>query len=421
MADAYRFDVAISFAGENDRNFVRRIAELLRHDLGDKRVFFDEWFEAEIAGPDAHVVLQTIFGQEAWLVVAGISARYNEKPWTYEEWRAIQVFERRLRDAGTDNVKRLRFLPLRFGDGKVDGLFETAIVPDVRKRSPEDVAKLILTRLALSRQTKPDECKAARDDESAVRVRRLIDLLQRLELLESWRSNPWVVAIFFSVLCIAPFISSVMSGYSNLIGIILSPLIGLLVFRAQSKECKKDRDETMESLRTEYPGQIEEWGIHALYSAAVIRAKILEEHAKLLKQEYTGYGVVGFPTVYFTWRRPEPSSYPIAVKTWAASLGAGFGGGVLCALSVCLTWLFPVLKPAVFLSVCFCLISLLYATNVHFDEWRQAPADRPYSLKKCFLFGARQGIELARFFLLSALIFGAIGGIYVGWQIVVNR
>jgi MoaA/NifB/PqqE/SkfB family radical SAM enzyme len=143
----YRFEIALSFAGDNKRDKVRKVAELLRERVGQGRVFFDEWFESELAGPDAHIVLQNYYGKMTRLVVTCVCQRYNEKPWTQEEWRAIQAFERDLRDANTDNVKRMRFLPLRFGDGEIDALFSTAIVPDVRTRPPTDIAELILQRL----------------------------------------------------------------------------------------------------------------------------------------------------------------------------------------------------------------------------------------------------------------------------------
>jgi hypothetical protein len=151
IAHEYRFDVALSFAGDGKRLYVRAVAELLRRELGAGKVFFDEWFEAELAGHDGHIVLQNIYRKETRLVVTCVCERYNEKAWTQEEWRAIQAFERKLRDAGGGNKERLRFLPLRFGDGAVDGLFETAIVPDVRSRSPEETAGLILERWRLTR------------------------------------------------------------------------------------------------------------------------------------------------------------------------------------------------------------------------------------------------------------------------------
>lgn len=150
--EEYRFEIAISFAGDNKRNLVRDVAKLLQEKVGKGKVFFDEWFESELAGPDAQVVLQNYYRKKTRLVVTCVCQRYNEKPWTQEEWRAIQAFERDLRDAGTDNVKRMRFLPLRFGDGEIDGLFSTAIVPDVRNRTPEKIAELILKRLKLARE-----------------------------------------------------------------------------------------------------------------------------------------------------------------------------------------------------------------------------------------------------------------------------
>ena len=180
-APQYRFEVAISFAGDDKRDEVRAVAELLREKIGDGKVFFDEWFESELAGHDAQVVLQDYYGKKTRLVVTCVCQRYNEKPWTQEEWRAIQAFERNLRDAGTGNVKRMRLLPLRFGDGEIDGLFSTAIVPDVRERSTEDIAKLILDRLDLAKRgaesTLDDSGEKASGDHSSVWA---IDEIERI-------------------------------------------------------------------------------------------------------------------------------------------------------------------------------------------------------------------------------------------------
>ena len=46
----------------------------------------------------------------------------------------------------------MQFLPLRFGDGNIDALFDTAIVPDMRNRSPEQIAQFILERLDLAKE-----------------------------------------------------------------------------------------------------------------------------------------------------------------------------------------------------------------------------------------------------------------------------
>lgn len=147
----YRFEVAVSFAGDKKRDLIRQIMEILVAKTGRGKVFFDEWFEAELAGHDGQIVLQNIYLRKTRLVVSCICERYGEKPWTQDEWRAIQVFERDLRDADTENVKRMRFLPLRFDDGEVTGIYPTAIVPDVRNRTAEEIADLILERLELAK------------------------------------------------------------------------------------------------------------------------------------------------------------------------------------------------------------------------------------------------------------------------------
>lgn len=147
MNKKYRFTVALSFAGDNKRSKIREVSEHLIKSLGEDKVFFDELYESELAGHDSQTVLQNIYKESTELVVACVCERYNKKPWTQEEWRAIQSFERTIRDADTNNYKRLRFLPLRFDDGKVDGIFDTAIVPDVRQCSSVEIANKILDRL----------------------------------------------------------------------------------------------------------------------------------------------------------------------------------------------------------------------------------------------------------------------------------
>lgn len=74
MRSSYRFEVALSFAGDR-RPLVRAVAEQLRSELGEGRVFFDEWFEAELAGHDAQNVLQKIYQESTRLVVSCICSR----------------------------------------------------------------------------------------------------------------------------------------------------------------------------------------------------------------------------------------------------------------------------------------------------------------------------------------------------------
>lgn len=145
----YRFEVALSFAGDDKREHVRAVAEILQDRLGKGRVFFDEWFIAEIAGFDGNLLLPNLYQGHSRLVVVCVCGRYGEKPWTQEEWRGILDWERDLRDADSENLKRLRLLFLRFGDGDVPGIPRTALVPDVRDWPPVKIAELILERLRL--------------------------------------------------------------------------------------------------------------------------------------------------------------------------------------------------------------------------------------------------------------------------------
>jgi hypothetical protein len=54
-----RFAVALSFPGEH-RRFVRNVALKLAEELRRERVFFDEWYEAEIRGSDADLKLKRV-------------------------------------------------------------------------------------------------------------------------------------------------------------------------------------------------------------------------------------------------------------------------------------------------------------------------------------------------------------------------
>jgi hypothetical protein len=137
-----RFKVAFSFAGAQ-RQLVRFVAERVEHLLGRDTVFFDEWFEYYIAGDDADLRLQDIYLRRSDVVVLCVSGDYNEKPWTQSEYRAIRALQMQLASATSE---ALRLLPLRVGDGDVEGLLGNAIIPDVRRRSPDEAARLIVAR-----------------------------------------------------------------------------------------------------------------------------------------------------------------------------------------------------------------------------------------------------------------------------------
>lgn len=85
-----RFLVAFSLAGEQ-RDLVRSIADAVEGMLGRQTVFLDEWYEHYLAGADADLKLQDIYGSRCNLAVVCISKHYAGKPWTLAEHEAIRA------------------------------------------------------------------------------------------------------------------------------------------------------------------------------------------------------------------------------------------------------------------------------------------------------------------------------------------
>jgi hypothetical protein len=152
-----KFLVAFSFAGEQ-RDLVRSIAEEVDKRFGSGKVFLDEWYEHYIAGDSADLTLQDIYHNGSELVVFCISKPYGNKPWTRVEFEAIRALKMQL-SSSTAKSHRLRILPLRVGDGDVEGIFVNTICPDAREKPVAQTAELIINRLRLIR---PDLAPARR-------------------------------------------------------------------------------------------------------------------------------------------------------------------------------------------------------------------------------------------------------------------
>jgi len=142
--------VAFSFAGPH-RETVRAIAELVAAQVGKDRVFFDEWYEAEILGPDMDVLLQRFYHERSLVVVADLSDEYADRKWPQAEATAIRALRFRINPA-RDETQRLRLLNVRFAAGNVPGVFETDAYLDGVEKTPDYCANLILKRLALLRE-----------------------------------------------------------------------------------------------------------------------------------------------------------------------------------------------------------------------------------------------------------------------------
>ena len=130
-----RFQVALSFPGEK-RDFVKSVADGLRSRGVD--VFYDHFFEAELATLDLDIRLQRIYHENSDLLVVFVCEEYERKDWCGLEFRAIR-----------DLIKRRRadLMLMRFDDTELPGVFSIDGYIDLRGRTPEQAIDLICRRI----------------------------------------------------------------------------------------------------------------------------------------------------------------------------------------------------------------------------------------------------------------------------------
>ena len=134
----HRFDVALSFPGEY-RPYVERVVASLAEALGPNACFYDRSYRAQLAVPNADVLLQEIYRERSDLVVAFVCREYDEKKWCGIEWRKIRE---RLSEGGAGEIMYVR---LDLGD--VAGMTTLDGYVDAQEETPETVASLILEKL----------------------------------------------------------------------------------------------------------------------------------------------------------------------------------------------------------------------------------------------------------------------------------
>jgi hypothetical protein len=134
-----RFRIALSFPGEW-RPFVSQVAAHLAKAIGREHVFYDKYYEAELARPDLDTYLQSIYHDSSELVAVFLCKEYQNKKWCGLEWRA-------LRDL-IANRQASAIMPFRFDDTHISGLFSIDGYIAVADRPPEEIAAKILERLS---------------------------------------------------------------------------------------------------------------------------------------------------------------------------------------------------------------------------------------------------------------------------------
>jgi hypothetical protein len=135
-AEENAYEVVLSFAGE-DRNYVEAVAEYLKNN--DVKVLYDKYEEATLWGKELTEHLDKVFRGSARYCIMFISKEYADKVWTAHERRSA------LAKAIEEKVEYI--LPARFDDTEIPGIRPTIGYVDLSKKTPEDLAKLILQKL----------------------------------------------------------------------------------------------------------------------------------------------------------------------------------------------------------------------------------------------------------------------------------
>ena len=133
---AQRYDVALSFAGE-DRAYVEEVAKELR-DSG-VNVFYDAFEKANLWGKNLIDHLAEVYHKRSRYVVMFISEHYVKKAWPTHERTHAQ--------ARALVAKEEYILPARFDDTEVPGMTTTVGYVDLRKTALAALVELVLVKL----------------------------------------------------------------------------------------------------------------------------------------------------------------------------------------------------------------------------------------------------------------------------------
>jgi len=130
-----KFDIALSFAGEN-RAYVEEVAVGLKS--AGVSVFYDGFEKANLWGKNLIDHLADIYSSSRYVVMF-ISKQYVEKAWTTHERKHAQ--ERAL------FAQEEYILPARFDDTDLPGMTRTVAFQDLRRTTPAELVELILAKL----------------------------------------------------------------------------------------------------------------------------------------------------------------------------------------------------------------------------------------------------------------------------------
>ena len=131
---AHRYDVAISFAGEQ-RGYVEEVATLLGE--SGATVFYDRF--VDLWGKDLTIELAKVFESSARYILVFVSEEYVEKAWPN--------LERQHALAGRIARQDDSVLPARFDPIELPGLPSSVGYIEIGDRRPQEIARLVLDKL----------------------------------------------------------------------------------------------------------------------------------------------------------------------------------------------------------------------------------------------------------------------------------
>lgn len=136
---AYKYEVAISFAGE-DRAFAEALAKGLKN--AGVEVFYDQFYAAELWGEDLSEKLRNVYHDSSEFCIMIISRHYVQKMWTIHERK--QAIERLIREKGKTYV-----LPVRLDGftGEVPGLSGVIGYLPAKRSEPVKVIETFLEKI----------------------------------------------------------------------------------------------------------------------------------------------------------------------------------------------------------------------------------------------------------------------------------
>ncbi len=188
----YKYDVAVSFAGEQ-REFVQTVVRELG--LPTTRVFYDADYTPQLWGEELSEVLVKLYRDEARYVVMFISREYAEKEWCILERRA--ALRRRMRTQGA------YILPVRLDNtnlDEVEGLLGTIGYLDGLRLGAPGVADAIRQKLGVLVQEDELGDAATDDDGNNPKFAEIQTTQEGLVSLLQERPKCWPWAAFVSVL-----------------------------------------------------------------------------------------------------------------------------------------------------------------------------------------------------------------------------